>query len=109
MIKITFRDYEKEYTKNVLYIRPSDKKNFMAYRHNYTENNECIICKDYITKVEKQVKDLTLEEINILEEKGKFNIFDYILNYDGEVELKSYIDTENFEDYIDITEIVKGE
>lgn len=111
MIKVTYKEHEQVYTINVIYIRNDDNEVFMACRHDYGERNEWLLPKSSITKIEKQVKDCTKEEIYkyldytfSMTDIMYIEIFDnsvYVVFYDGR--------TASFDNnrFIDITDVVK--
>ena len=113
MIKVTYKEHEQVYTINVIYIRNGDNEVFMACRHDYRESNEWLLPKSSITKIEKQIKDCTKEEIYkyldytfSMTDIMYIEIFDnsvYVVFYDGR--------TASFDNnrFIDITDVVKDE
>lgn len=103
MIKITFKDNKKKVVdfiieKSTQHLYVMDSQNLEIHAYGIRK----------IEKIEKQVKDLTFQEMKKLEENTDFDIFDYIEYYDNDGYDIPFISEEKFDDYIDITAFVKG-
>lgn len=98
MIKVTLKNGD---------VIQTNKYDYDFYTKNIIVDNNFILKED-ISKVEKQVKDLTLEEmIKLGFYKSEYtpNIKNYVV---FELNKKTHLQ-HNLTDYIDITSIVKGE
>lgn len=105
MIRVTFvKDYQTEL--KTKYFETFRKSNDIIYDYQFYEWGECRLQlkEDDIVKIEKQVKDLTIEEMNILGISA--NMVWYSRKEKEEIEEVNGL---TLYDYIDITKLVKGE
>lgn len=96
MIRVTYKDND------VVIVEEYQYCNHQFQLHSFFDDSGCLsLTEDNIIKIEKQVKDLTLEEMIKL--KARFSSDYWFEEYSVNTRTKIY----DLDDYIDITDLVK--